>query len=474
MQTITINKMDSMDFHGKEAYKSLRTNIQFAGEDVKVISITSCMPNEGKSSVTINLALALAEAGKSVLLIDADMRKSILIGRYQMKNAKKGLSHYLSGQCNADEVISVTNIEKLHMITAGPVPPNPSELLQNRKFARLISETRKIYDYVIRHLLLKTPINMVKDSKEYTKFEDLCLTELNIHTRGFVKVQDGCENFCSYCAIPYSRGPIKSRPMESILKEVLELVYTNGVKEIVLAGINTGTYGKDLGNITLASLIETIMVSVPDLYRLRLSSIELMEITDELLNVLKKYENRIANHLHIPLQSGCDETLIRMNRKYLMNEYFRKIEKIRSMFKDIAITADCLAGFVGETIEEFETTYKNIEKLEYADLHIFPYSRRPNTLADTLPNHLNPIVIKERAHKLQELAKQSKLKYYQKFIDTNMEVLIEQKKNGYWYGHTSNYLEVKIPDKGIDLTNNIVNVKLVKIVNNCILGEEVA
>ena len=333
---------------------------------------------------------------------------------------------------------------------------------------------KKIYDYVIRHLLLKTPINMVKDSKEYTKFEDLCLTELNIHTRGFVKVQDGCENFCSYCAIPYSRGPIKSRPMESILKEVLELVYTNGVKEIVLAGINTGTYGKDLGNITLASLIETIMVSVPDLYRLRLSSIELMEITDELLNVLKKYENRIANHLHIPLQSGCDETLIRMNRKYLMNEYFRKIEKIRSMFKDIAITADCLAGFVGETIEEFETTYKNIEKLEYADLHIFPYSRRPNTLADTLPNHLNPIVIKERAHKLQELAKQSKLKYYQKFIDTNMEVLIEQKKNGYWYGHTSNYLEVKIPDKGIDLTNNIVNVKLVKIVNNCMLGEEVA
>ncbi|MBQ2891750.1 MAG: tRNA (N(6)-L-threonylcarbamoyladenosine(37)-C(2))-methylthiotransferase MtaB [Bacilli bacterium] len=333
---------------------------------------------------------------------------------------------------------------------------------------------KKIYDYVIRYWLFKKPINKVADSKEYKKFEDLCLTELNIHTRGFVKVQDGCENFCSYCAIPYSRGPIKSRPMESILKDILELVYTNDVKEIVLAGINTGTYGKDLGDITLAELIETIMVSVPDLYRLRLSSIELMEITDELLSVLKKYENRIANHLHIPLQSGCDETLIRMNRKYLMNEYFSKIEKIRSMFKDIAITADCLAGFVGETEEEFETTYKNIEKLEYADLHIFPYSRRPNTLADSMPNHLNPIVIKERAHKLQELAKRSKLKYYQKFINTNMEVLIEQKKNGYWYGHTSNYLEVKIPDRDIDLTNKIVNVKLVKIVNNCILGEEVA
>ena len=149
MQTITINKLDSMDFHGKEAYKTLRTNILFSGEDVKVISVTSCLPNEGKSSVAINLGISLAEAGKSVLLIDADMRKSILIGRYKIKNAMKGLSHYLSGQCAMDEIFSVSNVEKFHMIVAGPVPPNPSELLQNNRFARMLSEVRKVYDYVI-------------------------------------------------------------------------------------------------------------------------------------------------------------------------------------------------------------------------------------------------------------------------------------------------------------------------------------
>lgn len=149
MQTITINKMDSMDFHGKEAYKTLRTNIQFSGEDIKVISVTSCLPNEGKSSVAINLGISLAEAGKSVLLIDADMRKSILIGRYKIKNATKGLSHYLSGQCTMDEIFSVTNVEKFHMIVAGPVPPNPSELLQNKRFTRLITEMRNVYDYII-------------------------------------------------------------------------------------------------------------------------------------------------------------------------------------------------------------------------------------------------------------------------------------------------------------------------------------
>ncbi len=149
MQSITINKVDSMDFHGKEAYKTLRTNIEFAGDDIKVITVTSCMPNEGKSSVTMNLALSLAEAGKRVLFVDADMRKSILAGRYKIKNAKRGLSHYLSGQCPLEDAVSITNVEKFHMIVAGPVPPNPSELLQSKRFTKFIEEMRKVYDYII-------------------------------------------------------------------------------------------------------------------------------------------------------------------------------------------------------------------------------------------------------------------------------------------------------------------------------------
>lgn len=149
MQTISINRPDTLDFHGKEAYKTLRTNLEFMGEDVKVISVTSCMPNEGKSSVTINLALSLTETGKSVLFVDADMRKSILTGRYKIRNAKKGLSHYLSGQCTMEEVISITNVERFHMVTAGPVPPNPSELLQSQRFESLLNVAVKNYDYII-------------------------------------------------------------------------------------------------------------------------------------------------------------------------------------------------------------------------------------------------------------------------------------------------------------------------------------
>lgn len=149
MQTITISELENMDFYGKEAYKTLRTNIEFAGEDTKVITVTSCMPNEGKSSVTMNLALSLAEAGKSVLMIDADMRKSVMAGRYKIKNAKKGLSHYLSGQCNMDEMLSVTNIDKFHMVVAGPVPPNPSELLTGKRFEEFLKKMKTVYEYII-------------------------------------------------------------------------------------------------------------------------------------------------------------------------------------------------------------------------------------------------------------------------------------------------------------------------------------
>lgn len=149
MQNITINQTDTLDFQGSEAYKTLRTNIQFSGENVKVFTVTSCMPNEGKSVVTMNLAIALTEAGKNVLLVDADMRKSVLVGRYKIKNGKKGLSHYLSGQCELEDVVSISNLERLHMILAGPIPPNPSELLGSQRFEELVQELRQIYDYII-------------------------------------------------------------------------------------------------------------------------------------------------------------------------------------------------------------------------------------------------------------------------------------------------------------------------------------
>ena len=330
----------------------------------------------------------------------------------------------------------------------------------------------KIYDLIMEYKENKNKINKVEDSKNYKTFEELCLNKLSLHTRGFIKIQDGCENFCSYCAIPYSRGPIKSRSIDSVIQEVSKLV-NSGVKEIILSGINTGTYGKDLGNITLAKLIEKIIVEVPNLYRLRLSSIELMEITDELLDVIEKYPTKIANHLHIPLQSGSNGVLKRMERKYSINEYFEKIDIIKNKFKDIAITTDCLAGFVGETEEEFEETCQSFRKIGFAEAHIFPYSIRPNTKAYNMPNHLKPELIKERAHKLQSVAKELSVGYKTQFIGQKMPVLFEQLKRGYWYGHTSNYLEVKVKDESIDLTNKVIDVELVKLENDVIIGKEV-
>ena len=330
----------------------------------------------------------------------------------------------------------------------------------------------RIYDLIREYQETHNKINKVEDSKNYKVFEELCLNQLSLHTRGFIKIQDGCENFCSYCAIPYSRGPIKSRNPESVIREVSSLV-NSGVKEIILSGINTGTYGKDFGNITLAKLIERIIIEVPNLYRLRLSSIELMEICDELLDVISKYSNKIANHLHIPLQSGSNGVLKRMERKYSMNEYFAKIDIIKNRFKDIAITTDCLAGFVGETEEEFAETCESFRKIGFAEAHIFPYSIRPNSKAFNMPNHLKPELIKERAHKLQALSKELSLKYKNRFIGETMPVLFEQNKKGYWYGHTSNYLEVKIKDENNDLTNKVINVKLIKLDNDVIIGKEV-
>lgn len=331
-------------------------------------------------------------------------------------------------------------------------------------------QKNKVYDLVNEYLLNKEKINVVKDIKEITCFEELELCKLTTHTRGFVKIQDGCENYCSYCAIPFSRGKIRSREPQNVINEIKRLV-DNKVKEIIISGINTGTYGQDLGYINLAKLIEMIMDETK-LCRLRLSSIELMEVSDELLDVIKKYQDRVAMHLHIPLQGGCDSVLIRMNRKYLTNDYRLLINKIRTIFPDIAVTTDCLAGFVGETEEEFESAYNFIKEMSFSDMHIFPYSRRKGTVADEMKNHLDPKIKNERTHKLLELAGIMKEEYNKKFINTVQEVLVERKKDNYYEGHTSNYLNVLFKSNK-DLINEIVKVEIIKIENNIIYGEEI-
>lgn len=327
----------------------------------------------------------------------------------------------------------------------------------------------KVFELVNSYLETKEQINHIFDINDFTEYDEMKLDRLTNHTRGFVKIQDGCENFCSYCLIPFSRGKIKTRSATSIINEINKLV-DSGTKEVIISGINTGTYGQDLGTINLSSLIIKIM-NETKLNRLRLSSIELMEVTDELLNTIKKYQNRIANHLHIPLQGGTDGVLSRMKRKYKTSEYEKLINKIRSMFPNIAITTDYIAGFVGETEEEFNESIEFIKKINFAGMHVFPYSRRKGTDADKMQGHLDPSVIKERTKKIIEIAENTKKDYYSKFVGEIVEVLFEQTRNGYMIGHTSNYLEVKVKSEPIITENSLLKVKILSIDNNILFGQ---
>ena len=309
----------------------------------------------------------------------------------------------------------------------------------------------QIPNFVDQYLETKKQIIFIKPL-EKVQFECMQLENFN-RTRAFIKIQDGCENFCSYCLIPYARGKIKSRKPEDVIAEIEQLVMF-GTKEVIIAGINTGTYGKDLGNINLAKLIELIMTKT-NLWRLRLSSIELMEVSDELLAIMKKYQYRIANHLHIPLQGGNDQTLVRMRRKYLTSDYRNLIVKIRNNFPNIAITTDCLAGFVGETEDEFKDSLAFIKEMNFANMHIFPYSRRKGTKADEMCGHLDNSIIKERAKKLTLIAKDMRESYQKKFIGQIVEVLFEQQKGVCFVGHTSNYLEIYCTNGNPNIINEV-------------------
>lgn len=313
----------------------------------------------------------------------------------------------------------------------------------------------KIVDLVEKYLLEKTKIvNLYSDLG--TIFEDMEIKSFEGRTRAFVKIQDGCENFCSYCIIPYVRGKCRSKKKEKVLEEIKTLV-DNGYKEIVLTGIHTGNYGRDLDT-NFSNLLKEI-VKIPNLYRLRISSIEITELTDEVLDILKN-NNVIADHLHIPLQAGSNEVLKLMNRKYDVEYFKNKIEIIRKIRPNISITTDVIVGFPGENDELFEETYNLCKEIKFTKMHVFPYSIRKGTVASKLKNQVDGTIKKERARRLIELSTELEKEYMNNFLNTEVEVLIERNKDNFSYGHTSNYLSVKI-----DGNYNSEDVVCVKISN---------
>ena len=301
--------------------------------------------------------------------------------------------------------------------------------------------------------------------KRLTDFEDMYITSFPGRTRAFVKIQDGCDNFCSYCIIPFVRGKCRSKDYDTVIKEVTELV-NNGYKEIVLTGIHTGSYGIDLDH-SFADLLRGL-IKIDGLKRLRISSIEVTELNDDVLDIIKN-SNVIVDHLHIPIQAGSDEILKAMNRKYDLDFYKNKISEIRSIRSDIAISTDVIVGFPGEDISLFNKTIDTCREIGFSKLHVFPFSEREGTKAARLSNKLDGKTKKEYANKLIEVSKELEVKYMEKFINKNLDVLIEEYKDGYSYGHTSNFIYVKI--KGEYKHNEFVNVKLKKVEYPYMLGE---
>lgn len=300
----------------------------------------------------------------------------------------------------------------------------------------------KIVDLLDEYFTKKEKIvKLYNDPK--SQFEDMYITNFPGRTRAFVKIQDGCENFCSYCIIPFVRGKCRSKDKDKVISEINALV-KNGYQEVVLTGIHTGNYGVDLDT-NFATLLKEL-VKIEGLKRLRISSIEITELTDEVLEVLKT-SPIIVDHLHIPLQAGSDEILKAMNRKYNLSYFFEKIKKIREIRPNISITTDVIVGFPGETTELFEQTIKTCRDLEFAKIHVFPYSERQGTKAMELPNHIESNEKKRRARELLLVSKELEIAYANKFLNKQVEVLIEEDKDGYSYGHTSNYLHVKINKK---------------------------
>ena len=292
-------------------------------------------------------------------------------------------------------------------------------------------------------------ITDVMHQKDYVEFGTTTYTE---KTRAVIKVQDGCNQFCSYCIIPYARGRVRSRKIENIIKEVEQIV-DNGMKEIVITGIHIASYGKDFNyEITLIDLLEELN-KIEGLKRIR--SIEPTIITEEFVNRLSKLE-KICDHFHLSLQSGCDETLKRMNRRYTCDEFENGTKILREKFPNAALTTDIIVGFPGETDEEFNKTYEFLKRVAFYKMHVFKYSQRKGTKAAVMPNQIDGTIKEERSKTLLQLSDENEKMYNSKYIGKQVEVLFEEKDGEFYKGHTTNYIEVFA--KGDNLENKIVTV----------------
>lgn len=319
----------------------------------------------------------------------------------------------------------------------------------------------KVLEYALEYEKNRNKIIKIDDPRKNEIYENLTVYNFYDNTRAYLKIQDGCNNFCSYCIIPYSRGLVRSKDKNLVLKEAQTLV-DHGYKEIVLTGIHTGGYGLDFNDYRFYDLLKDLIEKVNGLKRLRISSIEINELTDEVIDLIKN-NNVIVNHIHIPIQSGCDKTLKNMNRKYNVSEFEYRINLLKDSIKDLSITTDVIVGFPDENEEDFNITYETLKRIGFSRLHVFPFSSREGTVASRMKNQIHGDIKKERVNRLILLSKELEKEYYSKHLNETLEVLFEENKDGYYKGYTSNYIKVRVKsDKNISRCFKLV--KLNKII----------
>ncbi|MGI6539021.1 MAG: tRNA (N(6)-L-threonylcarbamoyladenosine(37)-C(2))-methylthiotransferase MtaB [Caldicoprobacterales bacterium] len=328
---------------------------------------------------------------------------------------------------------------------------------------------KKIVEYVEMAAATNSSINAVEDIMKVREFEDTPIESFIGKTRGVLKIQEGCNQYCSYCIIPYARGPVRSRKPESVLEEVNRLAAA-GFKEIVLTGIHIASYGRDLKNTNLLDLLVKIHL-VNGIERVRLGSLEPTLLSDEFIQTVKKLP-KVCRHYHISLQSGCDATLKRMHRRYSASEYKKIVENLRNQIPETAVTTDIMVGFPGETEEEFNETYAFVKDIGFSKIHVFSYSPRKGTPAASYDDQAPADVKNTRSKKLIALGHDLEQAFMNRWMNRQVKVLFEEvhpEKDGYYEGYTEQYIRVAVPGDA-RLEGKLLNVYTEKIEKDCLVG----
>ena len=396
---------------------------------------------------------AIATLGCKVNTYESQGYESALLEKgYEQVSFKEKADVYIINTCAVTNTAGSKSRQKIHAAIAlnpealiavvGCYAQTASEQLeQDANIDILLGSDGKsrLADMIEEGLRKKRPQKLIHDVRKVNVFEALPIHRFEHQTRAFLKIQDGCNQFCSYCIIPFARGAERSLPEDEVLA-IARSLSESGHREIVLSGIHTGRYGNGI-NSSLCQLMKRMVKEIPKLQSIRISSIEMNEITDELLEFIKG-EEKIARHLHIPVQSANTTVLKNMNRPYTIAWFMERVDYIRSLIPDISISSDVITGFPQESEEQFQDTLDNIARMRLSFLHVFPYSRRDHTAAAQMSGHLENKIKKERASRLANLSKQLYTAYKQNFIGKEVSVIFEKEKDGKLIGHSSEYLEV--------------------------------